>query len=197
MAFEQVFLFDLLVAVFGLIFLGRFRHDVGALFALLAAGVVPFAETFSGFGHPATVTVALVLVISRGFKISGAVDLMGAILLPPIRSASGHVASLACVTGALSAVMNNVRAHALLMPAGLQSEAKIKRSPLPPHRWWSSTSYRLGTLYESIDWTVVVLLAAMIPIGAALDTFGERSWPPKFSSIWRPAFRRSVCCSQF
>ena len=55
---------------------------MGAFFALLAAvvaRVVPFAETFSGFGHPATVTVALVLVISREFKISGAVDLTGGI----------------------------------------------------------------------------------------------------------------------
>ncbi len=79
MEFNQAFLFALLVAVFGLFFWGRWRHDVVALTALLAAvvaGVVPFADTFSGFGHPATVTVALVLVISRGFRNSGAVDLM-------------------------------------------------------------------------------------------------------------------------
>ncbi len=132
MEFDQAFLFALLVAVFCLFFWGRWRHDVVALVALLAAvvaGVVPFADTFSGFGHPATVTVALVLVISRGFRNSGAVDLIARHLLPPIRSASGHVASLAGVAGALSAIMNNVGALALLMPAALQSAAKIKRSP--------------------------------------------------------------------
>jgi polysaccharide export outer membrane protein len=48
-----------------------------ALLAAVVAGVVPFAETFSGFGHPATVTVALVLVISRGFQNSGAVKKPG------------------------------------------------------------------------------------------------------------------------
>ena len=132
MAFNQVFLSALLIAVFCLFFWGRLRHDVIAFAALLAAvvaGVVPFAETFSGFAHPATVTVALVLIISRGFQNSGAVDLMARHLLPPIRSASSHVASLAGVAGALSAVMNNVGALALLMPAALQSAAKIKRSP--------------------------------------------------------------------
>ena len=132
MDFNQAFMFALLVAVFGLFFWGRLRHDVVAFVALLAAvvvGVVPFAETFSGFGHPATVTVALVLVISRGFQNSGVVDLMARHLLPPLRSASGHVASLAGVAGALSAIMNNVGALALLMPAAVQSAAKIKRSP--------------------------------------------------------------------
>ena len=132
MDFNQAFMFALLVAVFGLFFWGRLRHDVVAFVALLAAvvvGVVPFAETFSGFGHPATVTVALVLVISRGFQNSGVVDLMARHLLPPLRSASGHVASLAGVAGALSAIMNNVGALALLMPAAIQSAAKIKRSP--------------------------------------------------------------------
>ncbi len=132
MDFNQAFMFALLVAVFGLFFWGRLRHDVVAFVALLAAvvvGVVPFAETFSGFGHPATVTVALVLVISRGFQNSGVVDLMARHLLPPLHSASGHVASLAGVAGALSAIMNNVGALALLMPAAVQSAAKIKRSP--------------------------------------------------------------------
>ena len=74
MVFDQVLLFALLIAVFGLFFWGRLRHDVVAFVALLSAvvaGVVPFAETFSGFGHPATVTVALVLIINRGFQNSG------------------------------------------------------------------------------------------------------------------------------
>ena len=74
MGFEQLFLLLLLVAVFGLFIWGRWRYDVVAFAALLVAavaGVVPFADTFSGFGHPATVTVALALVISRGFQNAG------------------------------------------------------------------------------------------------------------------------------
>ena len=54
---------------------GRFRYDLVALAALLATtltGLVPANEAFLGFGHPAVITVAAVLVLSRGFERSGA-----------------------------------------------------------------------------------------------------------------------------
>ncbi|MFP5466985.1 MAG: SLC13 family permease, partial [Gammaproteobacteria bacterium] len=56
---------------------GRWRHDmvaVGALLACVLSGVVAPAQAFSGFGHPAVITVACVLVLSRGLQSSGAVD---------------------------------------------------------------------------------------------------------------------------
>ena len=129
---EQLFLLALLVVVLVLFVRGRLRYDVvafGALLAATLAGTVPFDEMFAGFGHPATVTVAMVLVISRGLQNSGAVDLIGRHLLPPVASPSGHVGILAGVAGALSSVMNNVGALALLMPAALKSAARAKRSP--------------------------------------------------------------------
>jgi di/tricarboxylate transporter len=48
---------------------GRFRYDMVAFGALLLAvvlGLVPAEAAFAGFGHPAVVVVALVLVISAG-----------------------------------------------------------------------------------------------------------------------------------
>jgi di/tricarboxylate transporter len=83
---------------------------------------------FSGFGHPATVTVALVLIVSRGLQNSGAVQAIGR-LIPSEGSVSSHVGILSGIGAALSAVMNNVGALALLMPAALQSAARAKRSP--------------------------------------------------------------------
>lgn len=62
---------------------GRFRYDLVALAALLGSvmlGLVPADAAFMGFGHPAVITVAAVLVISRGFERSGA--LAWWILLP-------------------------------------------------------------------------------------------------------------------
>ncbi|MDP6574232.1 MAG: SLC13 family permease [Rhodospirillales bacterium] len=132
MAPEQIFLLVLLLAVLVLFVWGRWRYDVVAVLALLAAtmaGTVPFAEAFAGFGHPATVTVAAVLIISRGLQNSGAVDLMARHMLPPISSVPRHLGLLSGVAGALSAVMNNVGALALLMPAALRSAAEIKRPP--------------------------------------------------------------------
>ena len=130
MTFDQTFLLALLVAVFALFLWGRWRYDVVAFGALLLAtveGSVPAREAFAGFGHPATFTVAAVLIISRALQNAGAVDLIARHLLPPLNSTSQHVGVLSSVAAALSAVMNNVGALALLMPAALQSAAKIKR----------------------------------------------------------------------
>src|SRR3546814_9741345 len=47
---------------------GKLRHDLVALLVLFAAlvlGLVPFGEAFNGFGHPAVITVAAALVVSR------------------------------------------------------------------------------------------------------------------------------------
>ena len=58
---------------------GRFRYDLVALAALLGSvmlGLVPADDAFAGFGHPAVITVAAVLVLSRGFERSGVVDVI-------------------------------------------------------------------------------------------------------------------------
>ena len=130
MTFDQTFLLLLLVAVFVLFLWGRWRYDVVAFGALLVAtveGAVLAKDAFTGFGHPATFTVAAVLIISRALQNSGAVDLIARHLLPPLEATSHHVGVLSSVAAALSAIMNNVGALALLMPAALQSAAKIKR----------------------------------------------------------------------
>jgi len=132
MTFYQIFLFSLLGAVFGLFMWGKLRHDLVAVLALLAAtlaGQVTMSGTFAGFASPATVTVALVLIVSRGLVNSGAVNIIARRLLPSLESPTAHVGALAGVAGALSSFMNNVGALALLMPAALQSAAKATRSP--------------------------------------------------------------------
>ncbi|MGP1396548.1 MAG: SLC13 family permease [Inquilinaceae bacterium] len=132
MTFPQIFLLALLIGVFVLFVWGRWRYDVIALGALIVAtvvGIVPAEGAFSGFGHPATVTVAIVLVLSRGLQNSGAVDIIARNLLPPLARPSAHVGALAGVGAGLSAIMNNVGALALLMPAALRSAAKAERSP--------------------------------------------------------------------
>lgn len=132
MWYQQAFLAGLLVCLLGFFIWGRWRYDLVAFVALLiavAAGAVPASEAFLGFGHPATVTVALVLIIGRGLINSGAVGLIARHLLPPVSSPTVHIGVLSAVAGALSAVMNNVGALAMLMPAALSSAEKAKRSP--------------------------------------------------------------------
>ena len=130
MTFDQIFLLCVLVAVLGLFIWGRLRHDIVAMLALLATAVggqIQPQDVFSGFASAATVTVALVLVASRGLVNSGAVNMIARNVLPPVESTTVHVGLLSGVAGALSSFMNNVGALALLMPAALQSAKQAKR----------------------------------------------------------------------
>ena len=129
---DQIILFSLLAAIFGLLIWGRYRYDLVAFAALVVAsvvGVVPKNEVFSGFGHPATVIIALVLIVSRGLSNSGAIELLAKFLVDGTRSLRLHITFMASIAAALSAVMNNVAALALLMPVDMQAAAKSKRNP--------------------------------------------------------------------
>ena len=129
---EQLILFGLLILVFGFLIWGRSRYDLVAFMALLIAlvlGVVPSDRAFSGFGHPATVVIALVLIVSRGLSNSGAIELAARYLIGAQRSLFSHISIMSAISAALSAIMNNVAALALLMPLDLQAAARAKRSP--------------------------------------------------------------------
>ncbi|MFY0692133.1 MAG: sodium-coupled transporter [Paracoccaceae bacterium] len=132
MTSEQIIIFTLFGAVFALLIWGRWRYDLVAFSALLAGvvlGVVPASEAFSGFGHPATLVVALVLVVSAGLVRSGAVFLITRTLIDASRSLGAHIALMGAIGGVLSAFMNNVAALALLMPVDIQTARKAGRAP--------------------------------------------------------------------
>ena len=130
MSFDQVFLLTLLAVVLALFIWGRIRYDVVAVLALMAtalAGIVSAEEVFTGFANPATVTGALVLILSRSLSVSGAVDLISRHFMPPMKNTTAHVATLSAVGALLSTVMNNVGVLAFLMSAALRSAARAKR----------------------------------------------------------------------
>jgi len=132
MTTDQMMLFGLLGVVFALLIWGRFRYDLVAFSALIAGvilGVIPQDSAFSGFGHPAVIIIALVLIVSKGLSNSGAIELIARTMIDSGRSLAGHIGIMASLAAALSAVMNNVGALALLMPVDLQAAEKAKRSP--------------------------------------------------------------------
>ncbi len=132
MTMDQGIVFVVLAAALLLFIHGRWRYDVVALLALLAVvltGVVPAGEAFSGFGHPAVVTVAAVLVISRALELAGITATLGHWLA---RLNGGPVVQLALLTAMVmvaSAFMNNVGAMALFMPLAVGLARKQGRSP--------------------------------------------------------------------
>ena len=132
MTIDQIILFTLFGSVFGMLLWGRFRYDLVAFAALMIGvvlGVVPTKDAFSGFGHPATLVVALVLIVSAGLVRSGAVYLITRTLVDTTRGLGGHIALMGGIGGVLSAFMNNVAALALLMPVDIQTARKASRAP--------------------------------------------------------------------
>ena len=129
---SQVLLFAILAGAMGLFIWGRYRYDIVAFGALVLAtllGIVPAPEAFLGFGHPAVITVAAVLVISRALQNSGVVDMIAARLEVATHNPLVHIGALTGLAAVLSGFMNNVGALALLMPVALQTAAATGRSP--------------------------------------------------------------------
>ena len=130
----QIGVLLILGTVVGLFLWGKWRHDLVAVMALVAcvvAGLVAPEQAFSGFGHPAVITVACMLIMSKALQVSGAVEVMARYALP---GKAGPVLSLAALMGlgaALSGFMNNVGAMALLMPMAIKV---AKRLDMPPGR---------------------------------------------------------------
>ena len=128
---EQTWVFVVLAATLALFVWDRWRYDVIAVLALLAVvmgGVITPEQAFSGFGHPAVITVAAVLIISRTLQNSGLIGWLSRFLGRADFGPEVQVAVIAGLVAALSAFMNNVGALALLMPVVLQTAKRTGRS---------------------------------------------------------------------
>ncbi|WP_339885762.1 SLC13 family permease [Vreelandella maris] len=111
---------------------GRFRYDLVALAALLGSvmlGLVPAENAFMGFGHPAVITVAAVLVLSRGFERSGVVDIISNQVLKVGENLLLQLLVLVGTVVLLSGIMNNVGALALLLPVTMRLAREHNTSP--------------------------------------------------------------------
>ncbi|ROQ18439.1 di/tricarboxylate transporter [Marinimicrobium koreense] len=132
MTLDQTLILSILAASVGLFLWGRWRHDMVALAALLACvftGLIPGQDAFAGFGHGAVITVACVLVLSRGLQSTGAIDVLAQKLLPKNAGLAIGAAMLTALGAFLSAFMNNVGALALLMPVAIQLARKQEVPP--------------------------------------------------------------------
>ncbi len=129
---DQTIAFGTLLVAFALFLWGRFRYDVVAMIALLAVvltGLVPVDEAFSGFAHPAVITVAAVLILSRALQNAGIVDVVVRLLAPLRGSERLQVGSQAGLTAVLSSFMNNVGALALMLPVALRNAYRDGYAP--------------------------------------------------------------------
>lgn len=132
MTADQITLFVIFAIVMVLMLWGKWRYDIVAFAGLIAGvltGIVPAAQAFSGFANPATMTVALILVVTAGLQRAGVVAMLTRLLSGAKRSVPLHVAIMGGVGAFISGFMNNVAALAILMPIDIQTARKAGRSP--------------------------------------------------------------------
>lgn len=111
---------------------GKIRHDFVALitlFLLIIAGITDPTEAFSGFGHPAVITVAAVLIIGKALEYSGLIDLLGKWVMKIGSSLLLQIFLLSLLVAVASAFMNNVGALAIMMPIAIHLARKGGNPP--------------------------------------------------------------------
>ncbi|MBF7051853.1 anion permease, partial [Halomonas sp. KAO] len=176
---DSTLIFLVLGATLAAFVWGRFRYDLVAMAALLGSvvlGLVPGDQAFQGFGHPAVITVAAVLVLSRGFERSGVVDLIAKQLLKVGESLFLQLLVLVGTVVVLSGVMNNVGALALLLPVAMRLAREHDISPsllLMPLAFGSL----LGGLTTLIGTPPNIIIASYRG-GVTGDSFGMFSFSP-------------------
>lgn len=129
---DQYIVFATLFFALVMFIWGKWRYDIVALMALLIAtitGIVPTPQAFTGFGHPAVITVAAVLVISRGLINSGLIDAITSQLYKIGSNITLQITALTLTVAAISAFMNNVGALAIMLPVALQMARKNGHPP--------------------------------------------------------------------
>ena len=142
MTTDQIAIFCIITMTFALFIWGKFRYDIVSIISLSTLFIIDLvlggeksnlisnsSNLFTGFGHPAVITVALVLIISQALRNSGVVDFISRKISSLSSKQSSHIASLSGVATICSAIMNNVGALALMLPVALKTAAKQNRSP--------------------------------------------------------------------
>ncbi|XUY29555.1 SLC13 family permease [Agrobacterium sp. rho-8.1] len=111
---------------------GKYRYDVVAVGALLAAicvGIVPAKEAFSGFSDDIVIIVGAALIVSAAISRSGIMDVALRRLSPERRGPRAQLVILVVIVAVLSAFIKNIGALAIMIPVAIQMARKSSVSP--------------------------------------------------------------------
>ena len=141
---DQILIVGLLIFMVGLFIWGRWRYDAISLVVLslfVVLGFVEPSQAFTGFSHPAVITVALVLLISKGLERSGFISIIGRQLQNYANSEVQFMISITFFAAILSSFMNNIGAMAMLLPITLGICQKMN---------WNPSKYLIPLSFASI-----------------------------------------------
>lgn len=129
---EQLIISSLFIVLIILFIWGKLRYDAVSLIMLALFVIFGFIQpnkAFVGLGHPAVVTVALVLLISKGLEKSGFISFVGVFFQKIIKSEIQFIIILCFIAAFLSSFMNNIGAMAMLLPITLAICQKMNWNP--------------------------------------------------------------------
>ena len=132
MTHAQILTLALLLLMVALFASNRVRYDLVGLLGLIGAvliGIVPANRAFSGFANPVLPLIAAALIVSAAIGQSGAIEVLLRWLNPILRVRQLQVGVLVACVALLSALMKNVGALAIFLPAAVQVARRGGRSP--------------------------------------------------------------------
>ncbi len=125
---DQLILSIVIIGLLVFFISGKYRYDyvsLGALALLILFDVIKIENAFVGFSHPAVITVALVLLISRGLQDAGLSAVTGNIIGRFSPSETQFLFLIMFIAAILSSFINNIGAMALLLPITLSTCQKM------------------------------------------------------------------------
>lgn len=132
MTTPQFLAFAVLAGMMLLFIWGRIRYDMAAILSLLvsvAVGIVEPEAAFSGFADDIVIIVASALVISAAVERSGVIEAALARLTAGMKHMGTQLIALVASVTILSALVKNIGALAMLMPAAFQMAKRSDSSP--------------------------------------------------------------------
>jgi di/tricarboxylate transporter len=132
MTLDQGLAFAIVIGMMALFAWGRWRYDLVAVVALLAAigaGIVPPKEAFKGFSDDIVIIVASALVVSAAVARSGVVERVVRMLGPYLTTITRQIVALVGSVTLLSSFVKNIGALAMLMPIAFQLARRTGTSP--------------------------------------------------------------------
>jgi di/tricarboxylate transporter len=170
---EQTIVFITLGVSLLLFIWNRLRYDVVAFFALITLvlfQIIPTDQAFSGLSHPAVITVAAVLIISKGLQFSGLVDVIVNWISKVSNRLWVQIILLSFIVAFASAFINNIGALAIIMPVALHLSRKYNFSP---------SIILMPLAFASILGGMITLIGT--PPNIIISTFREEAVGERFS----------------
>jgi di/tricarboxylate transporter len=149
---------------------GRWRYDLVAAVALMAAvivGIVPPEQAFKGFSDDIVIIVGSALVVSAAVARSGVIERvarwLGPYLVDINRQIVALVGSVTLLSALLAIAMGLVAFNIVPVAIAFFGAAVVLLL---------ARSLSLREAYDAIEWPILIMLGALIPVSDTLRTTG-------------------------